>query len=117
MLWSMADEQEPLEPLESLPEVIPVEPPLVQPARPGPNIGMALLWFLGLLATQLSLGVIAAVVVMLIGQALLGREGLWNSAQDGLLLHVPGASLIYLIFGTGGTLAVGTIAVAAFYRT
>src|SRR6266571_3497864 len=108
-----------MEPNESLPEVVPVEPPLVQAARPGPNVWMALLWWLGLLVTQQGVGVVGFMMVMIIAVILRGPEGAKPKGEGIaaiLMLDVPGASLIYLFTGTVTTVVVSAIIVAAMNR-
>src|SRR5262249_9227637 len=107
----MAEELESTEPNELPPEVIPVEPPLVQPARPGPNIAMAFLWWLTLLAAQIGLSVLAVVGIIVTLLIVHGRKGLTPNLFDS-----PGALLTLIITATGGTVLVAVGAVAVRYR-
>src|SRR5262249_55441545 len=54
------------------------EPPVVQPARPGPGIVMAAVWWLLMLAVQIAVGIGVAVILVIIIAVQHGTEYLQN---------------------------------------
>jgi membrane protease YdiL (CAAX protease family) len=111
MLGGMASDFEPIEPDELPPEVLPVEPPLVQAARPGPNIGIALLWWLALFGAQMAISVVVVVAVIVVVLAVHGRGGLSPNLFD-----MPGMLLALIAAATAGTLLIAVAAVAIMFR-
>lgn len=110
---------EPADDTPDIPEVVAVEPPVVAPARPGPNIVFAVLWWLLLLAVQIGATIAAVIVVVVIVVVLRGPNGLQNAAQGPsgpLMLEVPGATFVYFFFATFATLLTGVAVVALLYR-
>jgi membrane protease YdiL (CAAX protease family) len=108
----MNDDFEVVEPDDLPPEVIPVEPPLVRPARPGPNIWMALLWWLLLLLGQTGIVVVAGVIIGVV--AVVARGG--KPVPPDEVLELPGAALGLIVAATGGVMLIAAAVVGVMFR-
>jgi len=96
------------------------EPPVVQPARPGPGIVMACVWWLLLLAMQLVIGLGVAVILVIMIVIQHGTEYLqneMNKSGPNVLFEAPGAAAILFFAGTGGNLLFAAGLIAILHRT
>jgi len=96
------------------------EPPVVQPARPGPGIVMAVVWWLLLMAVQIAVGIGVAVILAIIIVVQHGPEYLqseMNKSGPNVLFEAPGATAILFFAGTGGNLLFAAGLVAILHRT
>ncbi|HLW65633.1 MAG TPA: type II CAAX endopeptidase family protein [Gemmataceae bacterium] len=94
-------------------------PPEVRPARPGPNIWMACVWWLLLQATQIAIGIGVAIILLVISAVQHGPQSLQAQMQKegaAAISNVPGAVTILFVAGSGGTLLVGAVLVAILFR-
>ncbi len=100
------------------PLVIAVEEPSPRPDRPGPNIFMALAWWLLLFVTTQVIGLGAIVIIIGIAVADRGVKGLDALMQESgvnALYDVPGAIEILFLAGSGGIILVAGSLVAILY--
>lgn len=90
------------------------------PARPEPNIFMALVLWLLFLVAQLLVSVAAGTVLAFMGFLQYGQRGFQTAVRhspDATILGVRGAAIVVFLFATGGNLLVAGIIVGILFRS
>jgi membrane protease YdiL (CAAX protease family) len=104
---------------EEAPLVYPVEPPLPRPVRPGPNIFMALVWWLLVLVAQFVITIGAVVVLVIVAMVTKGprefQESMKNSGPNAFF-DLPGAITVLFVTGGSAILFVAGAIVAILFR-
>jgi membrane protease YdiL (CAAX protease family) len=96
-----------------------IVPPEVRPARPGPNIWMACVWWLFLQATQIVIGIGVVIVLVIIVAAQHGPQSVQAQIQEegpNAIFNAPGAAVILFVAATGGNFVVVSALVAFLFR-